>query len=327
MVDGQNVLSHHPDKKDDHGAQEQHADEERRQTCLEAVPPDQLHDQIDKGDHDAEKHGQCADKGGETQSELRIGGDGKHGCIVQLVEVVAGLSGSPLRLVVGDLFPAVTQLRHDAAQEGRRVIQLPKHVDKVAVIKAEPCEMFDLVHLGEALDPLVILAPEPVHEGIFRTVGLDANSDLISFFPCGDVLRDHLRRVLEVRRHEDGGVAGGLQHRVIRGVELAEVLRVKDGLDPFVRGAEDPDAVPCRVAGIVVDQDQFIIIARKLVPEHLRDRLRDGAYIFFLVVAGNYHTDLLHTCLQSGVTMTFTRSAGFCRISSSPSAILSNPES
>ena len=159
------------------------------------------------------------------------------------------------------------------------------------VVEAEAGELRDLVDGGHLLYELVVEAAEGVHERIFLRVGLHADGDLIALLPGCDELRDHLDRVLEVGRHEDRGVAGGLQHRVVRTVELTEVLRIEDGLHLRILCAETADQRARLVVGIVVDIEELVAVLREIGSEHAPKGLVERNDVLLLVIAWNDDAD------------------------------------
>ena len=192
LVDGEDILADQPDEKDLDRSQKQHAQKHGCHTCQETVPPDQLHDQVDESDKKARHAAERADKRGDPQPRLRIGGKAQHGRVVQPVEIVAGLAGPALRLLIGDLLAAVAQLRHDPPQKRRRVIQPAQHFDKIPVIQARTGKMLDLLHIGQLVDHLIVAAPEPVHDPVLSAAGLDSDDDLVAFLPLCNELRNEL---------------------------------------------------------------------------------------------------------------------------------------
>ena len=161
--------------------------------------------------------------------------------------------------------------------------------------------MLDLLHLGECADHLVVEAAEGVDEFVIRAALLDADHDLVAFLPALDVFVDKLGRVLKVRRHQHGGISVGLQHSVIRAVELAEVFRIEDRLQMLLVGsAECPDAVPRVIRGVIVHKKDLPVIFLQawLCLELLSDSLRDRSHVILLVIAGDHNADFFsfHTC-------------------------------
>ena len=200
-------------------------------------------------------------------------------------------AGAALRLGVRNFLPVEAELGDDATQERRRIIELPHNVDEGVVVEAEAGELRDLVDGGHLLDELVVEAAEGVHERIFLRVGLHADGDLVALLPGRDELRDHLDRVLEIGGHEDRGVTGGLQHRVVRTVELTEVLRIEDGLHLWVLRAEAADQRTRLVVGIVVDVEELVAVLRELGSEHAPKGLVERNDVLLLVIAWNHNAD------------------------------------
>ena len=202
-----------------------------------------------------------------------------------------GFPGAPLRLLVRDFLPLSPQLRHDAPNEGRGIIQLPQHVQKAFVIQSKPGKMLNLIHCGELLDNLVIHRPQFVHHRAFPAAGLDAADDLIALFPIFQEGGDHLHRILKIRTDRDRAIPAGLAQTIIGAVELPKVLDVEDRLDFRVRCADFPQQRPGLIRGTVVNAENLVLILGKRF--HLsRHGLRDRFDVLFLVVAGNHDADL-----------------------------------
>lgn len=291
LVDAQDVLAEQPDEEDLHGAEEEHADEHRGHTGREAIPPDELHDEVNDGDQHADAAAGGTEEHRHTEANLRVAREAKHRGVVQGVEVVVRDAGAALRLGIRNFLPVEAELGDDASQERGRVVQLPHDVDEGVVVEAEAGELRDLVDGGHLLYELVVKAAEGVHERIFLRVGLHADGDLIALLPGCDELRNHLDRILEVGRHEDRGVAGGLQHRVVRAVELAEVLRIEDGLHLRVLCAEATDQRARLVVGIVVDVEELVAVLREVGSEHAPKGLVKRNDVLLLVIAWNDDAD------------------------------------
>ena len=204
------------------------------------------------------------------------------------------LSRAPLRLLVGHLAALIAELRDDAAHERDRVVQVAQDVHEIAVIQAETGELLDHLDVGHLPDHLVIDPAQRVDERVLLRRGLDRGDDLIALLPLRDEGRYQFDRILEVAAHRDRAVAVGLADAVVGRVELSEVPRVEDGLDPPVSRAHLPqvDARPVRRA--VVDEQDVIVVLRKIPREHLLQSLRDLADVLLFVIAGYQHTDLFH---------------------------------
>lgn len=125
-------------------------------------------------------------------------------------------------------------------------------------------------------------------------MGLHTDGDLIALLPGLHKLRDHLRRILEVCCHQDGRVARGLEHRIIRRVELTEIFRIENALHVSIFSTEGANLIPCVIGGVIVDIDDFIFIGGKLLREKLLQRFIKRDDIFFLVIAWNDDANCLH---------------------------------
>ena len=170
--------------------------------------------------------------------------------------------------------------------KGRRVLQVAQRLDKALVVQAKAGELLDLLAAAHLLDELVVAAAQPVHDRVFLALGLAANDDFVALFPLGHKPGDHLHRVLEVGAHRDRAIAGGVDHAVVRAVELAEVLDVEDGLDVLVLGADLPDDGTGAVLALIVDEQNLIVVVRAALDQLIAHSLIDGAGILLLVVAG-----------------------------------------
>ena len=291
LIDAQDILAEQADEEYLHGAEEEHADQHRGHAGREAIPPDELHDEVNDGDQHADGAADGTEEHGHTEADLGVAGEAEHRGVVQGVEVVVCDAGAALRLGVRNFLPVEAELGDDATQERRRVIELPHDVDEGVVVEAEAGELRDLVDGGHLLDELVVEAAEGIHKRIFLRVGLHADGDLVALLPGGDELRDHLDRVLEVGGHEDRGVAGGLQHRVVRAVELAEVLRIEDGLHLRILGTEAADQRARLVVGIIVDVEELVAVLREFGSEHAPKGLVERNDVLLLVIAWNDDAD------------------------------------
>ena len=94
--------------------------------------------------------------------------------------------------------------------------------------------MFNLLHIRQFFDCLIVTASEPVHHTVLFAAGLDADDNLIALFPFMDIFWDHLHRVLEICHHFNNAVARHLKHPIIRRVELAEITCIKNRLNPWI---------------------------------------------------------------------------------------------
>ena len=204
-----------------------------------------------------------------------------------------GLARAALGLGVLDFLALGAQLGHDAADEGRRVLQVAQRLDKALVVQAKAGELLDLLAAAHLLDELVVAAAQPVHDRVFLALGLAANDDFVALFPLGHKPGDHLHRVLEVGAHRDRAVAGGVDHAVVRAVELTEVLDVEDGPDVLVLGADLPDDGTGAVLALIVDEQNLIVVVRAALDQLIAHSLIDGAGVLLLVVAGDHYRNRL----------------------------------
>ena len=98
--------------------------------------------------------------------------------------------------------------------------------------------MLNLFYIAHLLDDRVVTRTQKVDKPVFFAGSLDAAYDLIALFPLAHEHRDEFHRVLKVGAQDDGAVAARLQNAVVRAVELAEILRVENGLHMLVLGAD-----------------------------------------------------------------------------------------
>ena len=145
-----------------------------------------------------------------------------------------GLSRTPLRLFVLYPFDLEAKLRHYPAKEGRRVVEIPKDLYEILVIKPGAREMLDLLHIRKLLYEFVIKGAKVINNRIFLALCLYPDDYLIALLPFLQVFRDEVERILKITDHSDRAVARGLEHAMKRGIELPEILGVEDGLDLFV---------------------------------------------------------------------------------------------
>lgn len=156
LVDAQDVLAEQADEEDLHGAEEEHADEHRGHAGREAIPPDELHDEVNDGDQHADAAAGGTEEHRHTEADLRVAREAEHRGVVQGVEVVVRDAGAALRLGIRNFLPVEAELGDDATQERRRVVQLPHDVDEGVVVEAEAGELRDLVDGGHLLYELVV---------------------------------------------------------------------------------------------------------------------------------------------------------------------------
>ena len=198
------------------------------------------------------------------------------------------------RLAVRDVNAAEAQLRHDAAQERRGVLQPAQHVHERLVVQPEPGEMLNLLHLGHPVNHLVVARAQKAHEPVLVALDLYARDDFRAALPLAHHPRDELHGVLEVAAHRNHAVARHLRDAVVRRVELAEVPRVENRLYPRVSEAQLADEGARPVGGAVVDEAQLPVVPGARGGKLLLHRLRDGDHVLLLVVARNQDADFPH---------------------------------
>lgn len=295
-VDVQDIFAQQSDEEQLKGAYHIDAQHDGRAAGAEAVPPDQLHDQIDQGDQQADAGGEKTHEGCKAKPHFRVGSDGQHGRIVQAVEVVFRLARPAFFLAIGDFDPveAAPVLRHDSPQKGAGIVQFPEEQDEASVIEAESREVFDEFRLGHGADQPVVYGAQEIDEAVFPAGSLDAADDSVSLFPLRHEFWNHIHRVLEIRAQEHGAVPVRLAHPVEGGVELPEIGRVENRLDLLISSAQFPQLIPGAVRGAVVDEKDLIIVVRQILFHHFDDCCADGADVFHFVKARYDDADFLH---------------------------------
>lgn len=288
-VDVQDIFAQQSDEEQLKGAYHIDAQHDGRAAGAEAVPPDQLHDQIDQGDQQADAGGEKTHEGGKAKPHFRVGSDGQHGRIVQAVEVVFRLARPAFFLAIGDFDPveAASVLRHDSPQKRAGIVQFPEEQDEASVIEAESREVFDEFRLGHGADQPVVYGAQEIDEAVFPAGSLDAADDSVSLFPLRHEFWNHIHRVLEIRHHLHHAVPRHLEHPVVGRIKLAKIPGIENGLNPAVLSAQSPDQGPGVVGGIIVNEYQLKGVFRQVPFHGLDDRLADGDNIFLLVIAGN----------------------------------------
>ena len=204
-----------------------------------------------------------------------------------------GFACTALWLGVLDFLTLGAQLGHDAADEGCRILQFSQCLNKAFIVQTESGKLFNLFTTAHFLDRLVIATTQPIHKAVFLALSLTTNYNFITFFPFGYKFGNHLHRILKICAHRNRAVTGGVDHAVVRAVELAEVLDVEDGLDVLVLGADLPDNGACAIFALVVDKQDFIVIVRTALDQLIAHSLIDGAGVLLLVVAGDHYRNCL----------------------------------
>ena len=210
--------------------------------------------------------------------------------VYEAVKIVMGLASTAPGLLIGNLLALAAQLRHNAAYKGRGILQVAQYVYKAAIVQAEASKVLDLLHRRVLLDQLVIDAAQAIHDAALLAGGLHTVYDLIALLPILQKGGNHFHRVLEVCANRYDTVASGLEHTIVRAVELAEILHVEDGLDPFVSRTNLPQQRPGIVRGTIVDEENFIVVPGQRF--HLcHECLADGHYVLLFIIAGHHDAD------------------------------------
>ena len=91
--------------------------------------------------------------------------------------------------------------------------------------------MLDLFNVAHLPDELIIAGSEKTHYLVFLARCFDSADNFVAVFPFVNELWYHLNGILKVTAHTYRAVARGLQHSVIRRIELTEVFYVEYRLD------------------------------------------------------------------------------------------------
>ena len=98
--------------------------------------------------------------------------------------------------------------------------------------------MFYLLNIGQPLYHFIITASKPVHDRILFAAFFNSDYNFIAVLPLSDILWNQFHRILKIRYHTDHAVSGYLEHSIIGGIKLAEILCIEDSLDAAVFTAE-----------------------------------------------------------------------------------------
>ena len=119
-----------------------------------------------------------------------------------------------------------------------------------------------------------------------------------------DILRNQFHRILEIRHHGDHAVTGYLKDSIIWRIELSKVSRVEDRLDLRILRAEHAEQFSCLIGGVVVDEDQLIVVLRQFFCDNADDSFADRNDILLLVIAWNQNADFFHVIFSSSLNFT-----------------------
>ena len=124
-------------------------------------------------------------------------------------------------------------------------------------------------------------------------VGSFSSDTVVAFLDARDKIREHRRRVLQIRIHHDDIIAGRIRKAGIHSGFLSEVAGKTDvahfgmGLGEFTHDADRP------VAASVIHQDETKIVAFDLIAPGTCDLVKVIQYLFF-IVTGYYDIDGFH---------------------------------
>ena len=98
--------------------------------------------------------------------------------------------------------------------------------------------------------------------------------------------------------------SGYLKDSIIRRIELSKVSRVEDRLDLRILRAEHAEQFSCLIGGVVVDEDQLIVVLRQFFCDNADDSFADRNDILLLVIAWNQNADFFHVIFSSSLNFT-----------------------
>src|SRR6185295_16420338 len=117
--------------------------------------------------------------------------------------------------------------------------------------------------------------------------------------PLADELRQHFRRILQVRGHGDDRVATRLEERVIARANMTEIPVIDDHLDALVVARNALQYLDGAISGGVVDEYQLECVFNEIGGECLADSFVEiGDVVLFIEGTGDYAYQL-HVGVQS----------------------------
>ena len=166
-------------------------------------------------------------------------------------------------------------------------MQVTQDLDKRLVVKAKSCKMLNLLHLAHFVNHLVITRTQKTDKPILVAGSLYAGNNLGAFFPFMHKGRNHFHRILKVAAHGNNAIALHLGYSIIGRIELAKIAGVKNSLDFFIFFANLAQKRSCIVRGIVVYKDDFIIVGRTGLLQHVLYRMTYLNNITLFIKTGN----------------------------------------
>jgi len=198
----------------------------------------------------------------------------------------------------GELRRWEAEVRDDAPKIRVGIIEGAKHVDHLPVVEAEAGHVLQQLHVRHPAQGPVVQRPQRAKRGGLLALRLHANHDAVPLLPLGDEVRQQLGGILEIRRHDDGGVSPRLQQAVVGRADVAEVPGVQDHLDAVIR-LREPSKQPSRpVRRAVVDEEQLEVIPAAERHDGSHHPLIELGDVVFLVEARHQDGDSFHDELR-----------------------------
>ena len=225
-------------------------------------------------------------------------GDAEHRQVPERIEVHFGYAAPPRRLRKRNQRALVPQIADQAADVWPRIIDAADVVDDAPVVQAEsrhvPVEI-DVRQRGN--DPVVPVAAQPEQRRVMGA-GFLRQHDLAALFPLLHEFGQQLGRILQVGGHRDDGVAARLQEDMRQRAQRAKIAVIDDDLEMPVLLRDLPEHGQRFIGRFVVDQDDFVVVARQVPLHHGSDAGVKLADIFRLVETASGDTQQWH-CMVS----------------------------
>ena len=137
--------------------------------------------------------------------------------------------------------------------------------------------------------------PEKVKNLVVMNVNdVDAVSKTVDFvFSAVDMTKEEIRAIEEAYAKTETPV-----------VSNNKVSRVEDRLDLRILRAEHAEQFSRLIGGVVVDEDQLIVVLRQFFCDNADDRFADRNDILLLVIAWNQNADFFHVIFSSSLNFT-----------------------
>ena len=120
------------------------------------------------------------------------------------------------------------------------------------------------------------------------------DDDLGPRLPTGHELREVLRRILEVTEEHEGRVPRAVGESREDIPVKTEVTGIEDGLHPLVLTRQGADRAAGAVRRVVIDEDDLVVVLRKMRAKYRVQSVIHQPDAFFLIVTGDDDADLLH---------------------------------